>query len=135
MSNGPRKATLNPTGVPAPIRPYYSNSVRVSSGPLLFVSGQIALDERGRIVGEGDPAAQAEQTLRNLERVLTAHGASMDDVLRVTVYVTDIAFLDAIAPVRLRYFPREGPASTIVEVSRLALPELLVEIDAIAAVS
>jgi reactive intermediate/imine deaminase len=119
--------------VPAPIRGYYSNAVRVSAGPLLFISGQVGLDANGALVAK-DPAAQAEQALRNIEAILRVHGASMDDVVKVTVYVTDIAYLDQITPVRLKYFPRHGPASAIVEVSRLAFPDLAVEIEAIAAV-
>ncbi|MGH6952955.1 MAG: RidA family protein [Alphaproteobacteria bacterium] len=118
-----------------PIRGYYSNSVRVESGPLLFVSGQVALDEGGKVVGAGDARAQAEQTLKNVETILRANGAGMEDVVKVTVYVTDIRFLDQITDVRLKHWPKGGPASAIVEVSALAYPELLVEIEAVAVVS
>jgi enamine deaminase RidA (YjgF/YER057c/UK114 family) len=131
MSAGPRKTASNPEGVPAPIRPYYSNCVRVSVGPLLFVAGQVGLGPDGRLAGPG-AAEQAEQALRNIEVILGAHGATMADVIKVVVYVTDIKYLDEITPARLRHFPSDGPASTIVAVSALAFPELKVEIEAVA---
>lgn len=131
MSGAARKTATNPPGVPAPIRPYYSNCVRVAAGPLLFVAGQVGLDAGGRLAGD-DAAAQAEQALRNIEVIIAAHGATMADVVKVVVYVTDIAYLDEITPVRLKYFPNDGPASTIVEVSALAFPALKVEIEAVA---
>jgi reactive intermediate/imine deaminase len=134
MASNARVTTSNPAGVAAPLKPHYSNCVRVDSGPLLFISGQIATDEKGAIVGIGDLRAQAEQVLKNIETILRSHGATMSDVLNVTVYVTDISAFHSIADIRLRYFPSNGPASTIVEVSSLALPELMVEISAVAAV-
>jgi reactive intermediate/imine deaminase len=129
-----RCTAMNPESVPAPIRGYYSNCVRVRAGSLLFISGQIATDVQGRVIGKEDPAAQAEQALRNIQLLLAANGATMADIVKVTVYVTDISYLDIIAPVRLKYFPKNGPASSIVEVSRLAMPDLKVEIEAVAAV-
>src|SRR5437764_1215355 len=129
-----RKFATNPPGVPGPIRGYYSNCVRVSAGSLLFISGQIAVDESGRVVGKDDAAAQTDLVLRNMERLLAAHNASMADVVKITVYVTDMKYLDEIAPIRMKYFPTDGPASAIVEVSRLAFPDLKVEIEAVAAV-
>ena len=131
----PRKTATNPPGVPAPIRGYYSNAVRVSAGPLLFVAGQVGMDRHGAIVGKDSAAAQAEQALKNIQDILAASDATMDDVVKVTVYVTDMKYLDEITPVRLKYFPSNGPASVIVEVSRLALPDLKVEIEAVAAVT
>lgn len=134
MARNIRVRASNPPGVAVPLKPHYSNCVRVDSGPLLFISGQIATDEKGAIVGVGDLRAQAEQVLKNIEAILRSHGAAMSDVLNVTVYVTDISAFHSIADIRLRYFPTNGPASTIVEVSNLALPELMVEISAVAAV-
>lgn len=133
MSRRPRKQAMNPPGVAAPIRGYYSNCVRVEAGPLLFVAGQVGMDAQGKVVDRESVAAQAEQALANIERILVANGATMADVVKVTVYVTDMKYLDAITPVRLKYFPREGPASVIVQVSALAFPELKVEIEAVAA--
>jgi len=132
MAN-PRIRPSNPAGIAAPIRPYYSNVVRVETGPLVFVAGQTALGENGKPVHVGDPAAQAEFVLSAIEKLLAVEGATMADVVKVTVYVTDIRFLDAIKPARLKHWPEGGPASAIVEVSNLAYPELLVEIEAVAA--
>ena len=129
-----RKTAVNPEGVPKPLKPHYSNAVRVTAGPLLFIAGQVALDAEGRIVGKDDLRAQAVQVLENIRVILRAHAADMADVVSVTVYVTDIRAFNEIADIRLRYFPKDGPASAIVEVSRLALPELLVEISAVASV-
>jgi len=130
----PRKAALNPTGVAKPIRDYYSNCVRVTAGPLLFIAGQVALDAEGRIVGKGDIRAQTVQVLENMREILRTNGAGMSDVVSVTVYVTDIGFLDRIADIRMKYFPTDGPASAIVEIAKLAMPELLIEISAVAAI-
>jgi 2-iminobutanoate/2-iminopropanoate deaminase len=130
----PRKRAVNPPEVAPPLKGHYSNSVRVEAGPLLFIAGQIALDKEGRLVGKGDLRAQAVQVLENIRAILRANGADMADVLKVTVYVTDIRAFHEIADIRLRYFPKDGPASAIVEVSRLALPEIMIEIEAVAAV-
>jgi reactive intermediate/imine deaminase len=128
-----RRIAMNPPSVPPPIRGYYSNCVRVRAGSMLFISGQIGTDVHGNVVSK-DAALQADQALRNIELLLNANGATMADVVKVTVYVTDIRYLDEIGPIRLKYFPENGPASAIVEVSGLALPDLKVEIEAIAAV-
>jgi 2-iminobutanoate/2-iminopropanoate deaminase len=128
----PRKQTSNPSGIAPPLKGYYSNSVRVSAGPLLFIAGQIALDPAGRLVGIGDMRAQAEQVHENIRTILRAHGADMKDVVKVTVYVKDISAFSTIADIRLRYFPKDGPASAIVEIAKLALPDALIEIEAVA---
>jgi 2-iminobutanoate/2-iminopropanoate deaminase len=133
MANA-QKTAQNPAGVAAPLKGYYSNSVRVESGPLLFIAGQIATDAAGKIVGVGDLRAQARQVLENIRTILRTNNADMDDILNVTVYVTDMRAFEDIADIRLEYFPNNGPASVIVEISRLALPELLIEISAVAAV-
>jgi 2-iminobutanoate/2-iminopropanoate deaminase len=129
-----RKRAVNPPDVAPPLKGHYSNSVRVTAGPLLFIAGQIAIDQQGRVVGVGDLRAQATQVLENIRAILRANGADMEAVLNVTVYVTDIRAFHDIADIRLHYFPKDGPASAIVEVSRLALPELMIEMSAIAAV-
>jgi enamine deaminase RidA (YjgF/YER057c/UK114 family) len=130
MASSSRKTASNPPGVPAPIRGYYSNCVRVSAGPLLFVAGQVGMDVNGTIPKEA--AAQAELALKNIETILAAEGATMADVVKVTVYVTDMKYLDEITPARLKAFPKDGPASAIVQVAGLALPALKVEIEAVA---
>ena len=130
MANSARRTASNPPGVPAPIRGYYSNCVRVSAGPLLFVAGQVGMDTNG--VTPNDAGAQCERALKNIEIILAANGATMADVVKVTVYVTDMKYLDEITPARLKYFPKDGPASAIVQVGALAFPNLKVEIEAVA---
>jgi reactive intermediate/imine deaminase len=129
-----RKRISNPKQVAAPLKGHYSNAVRVSAGPLLFISGQVAIDKVGKVVGKGDLRAQAEQVLENIRLILKANRADMRDVVQVIVYVTDIRAFHDISDIRLRYFPQNGPSSTIVEVSALALPDLMIEISAVAAV-
>ena len=104
-----------------------SASATSSSSP-----GQAALDEQGNIVGAGDFDAQAEQVFRNLARVLEAGGSSLERVVKVTIFLTDMANFGKIVELRRRWFTPPYPADTIVEVSALALPELEIEIEAIA---
>jgi reactive intermediate/imine deaminase len=129
----PRKRAVNPKAVCAPIKPYYSNAVRVSPGPLMFIAGQVAIDRDGKLVGAGDLRAQAVQVLENIKAICEAEGATMADVVEVTNYVTDMRAFHDLTDIRTRYFPNDGPASVIVEVNRLALPEWMVEISAVVA--
>ncbi|HEU0337349.1 MAG TPA: RidA family protein [Gaiellaceae bacterium] len=116
---------------PDPYEPFrLSQGFRV--GELLFVSGQAAIDELGQVVGAGDFDAQAEQTFCNLERVLAAGGSSLDRIVKVTIFLTDMANFPTIVELRGKWFTPPYPADTIVEVSSLALPELQIEIEAIA---
>jgi reactive intermediate/imine deaminase len=115
-------------GLPAPLS-HYTDAVRF--GDLLFVSGLTAHDENGRLVGGDDVARQARQVLLNLSKVLAAAGAGFGDVLKVTVFLTSIADRSKINPVRIEFFGSARPASTLVEVSALALPEMKVEIEAV----
>ena len=116
---------------PDPYEPYrLSQAFRV--GELLFISGQAAIDPEGQLVGVGDFDAQAEQTFRNLERVLKAGGSGLDRIVKVTIFLTDMANFPKIVELRGRWFSQPYPADTIVEVSSLALPELEIEIEAIA---
>ncbi len=108
---------------------HYTDAVRF--GDLLFVSGIAALDQDMNLVGEDDVVAQAEQVFVNLEMVLREASAGFEDVLKVTVYLTDIEDRVRINPVRERYFGDARPASTLVEVSGLVMPGMKVEIEAI----
>ena len=123
----------NPATVAPPMKPHYSNSIRTESGPLLFIAGQVALDADGKLVGDGDIRAQATQVLENIRAIVEANGGAMADIAQVTVYVRDIEAFNSISDIRERYFPSDGPASAIVEVSALAWPEFLIEIAAVAA--
>jgi 2-iminobutanoate/2-iminopropanoate deaminase len=106
----------------------------VVHGDLAFVSGCLAVDERGQLVGDGDVVEQTRQSLENLGLALRAVGCSFGDVLKVTVYLTDIADRIRINPVRQEFFGPTRPASTLVQVSALAVPGAAVEIEAVAAV-
>ena len=101
-------------------------------GDMLYVSGQAAISVEGEIVGAGDFDAQADQTFRNLERVLAAGGSSLANVVKVTIFLTDMANFPKIVELRGKWFTPPYPADTIVEVTSLALPELMIEIEAIA---
>lgn len=108
---------------------HYTDAVRF--GDLLFVSGIGPLADDGSLVGAGDAAEQTRQIFRNMDKVLRAAGASPADVLKVTVYLTDIADRTKINPARQQFFGTARPASTLVEVSRLAIPGMRVEIEAV----
>jgi 2-iminobutanoate/2-iminopropanoate deaminase len=109
-----------------------SQAMRV--GKLVFVSGQAAIDDTGALVGVGDFDAQAEQTFRNLERVLAAAGSGLDRIVKVTIFLTDMSNFPKIVDLRGRWFSEPWPADTIVQVESLALPELEIEIEAIAVI-
>jgi len=113
----------------------YTHVVEVS-GPArtVYISGQIALDRGGNVVGAGDMKAQAEQVFKNLEAALTAGGAKFADVVKMNTYTTDISQIQAIREVRGKYFGQVAPASTLVQVVHLARPELLLEIEVVAVV-
>jgi 2-iminobutanoate/2-iminopropanoate deaminase len=117
-----------------PIRPYYSQAVKVQGATAqIFVAGQTWDPKIGGAARE-DAAAQMEFALKGMKAVLEASGAKMEDVVKVTVYVRNIEDLDKIAGARIKYFGKSPPASTIVEVSKLYHPDLLIEIDAIATI-
>ena len=119
---------------PDPYEPYrISQGMRV--GDLLFVSGQAAIDERGQVVGVGDFDAQAEQAFKNLEQVLEAGGSSLRDVAKVTIFLTDMSNFAKIVELRGKWFSEPYPADSIIQVTALALPELEIEIEAVAVVS
>jgi reactive intermediate/imine deaminase len=122
---------VRPDGLP-PVNGY-SHAVAFS-GPMVVLSGQIPVDEHGNLVGEGDPLAQARQVFRNLTTALAAAGATIEQVVKLTVYLTDIADLDAFRQARNEYIsPDMPPAVSLVQVDRLVNPRFRVEIDALAA--
>jgi reactive intermediate/imine deaminase len=124
---------INPPEIHAPRG--YTHVVAAGGGRLVFVSGQVSVDAGGKIVGQGDMAAQAEQVFANLKSALAAAGADFTHVVKFGVFITDIPQIAAVRAVRDRYIEAASPpASTAVEVSRLVLPEFLVEVDAIAVV-
>jgi enamine deaminase RidA (YjgF/YER057c/UK114 family) len=109
--------------------------VVIGSGRVVAISGQVALDAHGQVVGPGDPAAQARQVFENLRRCLAAADATFNDVIKLTYFLTDVAHLPAIRAVRDEFVdPDRRPASSAVQVAALFRPELLLEVEAFALV-
>lgn len=127
----PRRREIRVQNLPEPIS-HYTNAV--VWGDLLFISGCTGTDENRTVVGGDDAAAQTRQVLANLATILETVGADLGDVLKVTVYLTEIADRERINPVRQEMFGSARPASTLVEVAALAIPGAKVEIDAIAGI-
>jgi reactive intermediate/imine deaminase len=122
-----------PEGV-APAAQY--THVVLGTGTFVAVSGQLALDEDGKVVGEDDAETQARQVFENLRRCLAAAGASFDDVVKLTFFVTDMAHMSAIRAARAEHIPDDRlPAASAVQVAALVRPEFLMEIEALAVVS
>lgn len=113
----------------------FSQAIQIeAAGQLVFVSGLTSRDPDGNVVGIGDVQKQTEVILDHMQTILADAGGSLDDVCKVTVYIRDMKDFKAIHEVRHRYFKPPLPASTMVEVSMLVSPELLIEIEAIAVI-
>ncbi len=121
--------------LPAPMRGgAFSSGVEAPAGRTIYVSGQVSMDAEGNIVGEGDIKAQTETVLEHVKTVVEEAGGTMDDIQKVTVFITDMGLYDQIHEVRRRYFREPYPASSMIEVSALIDPRLLIEIEAVAVV-
>jgi len=139
------KEIINPDTVVRPfsqvelfksLKPTFSQAIKVRDAKtIVFISGQVAIDSLGNIVGKGDAAAQTRQILENIKAILEAAGGSIKDIVKVTVYLTDMEYFNDVHKIRMEYFKEDPPASTLVQVSKLVIPDLLVEIEAIAITS
>ena len=122
---------LNPAGLVKPTG--YTHLVIAPDGRTVYIAGQVAFDSLGKVVGEGNFTAQAEQVYRNLDRALKSVGGSMGDLVKTTTFVTDIKNVAALREVRARHLAKnQPPANTLVAVSSLARAELLIEIEGVA---
>ena len=126
---GPMREEIRVPGQAEPIS-HYTDAVR--AGDLLFLSGIVPVDAAGSLVGGDDVVEQARQVFRNMGAVLSAAGARPQDVVKVTVFLTDVDDRAAINPVRQEFFGEARPASTLVEIGRLAVPGARIEVEAVA---
>jgi enamine deaminase RidA (YjgF/YER057c/UK114 family) len=118
---------------PDPLKPFRISPGFVVNG-VAYLSGHAAISETGDLVGVGDFDAQAEATFQSLQRTLKSAGSDLTRVIKVTIYLTDMTHFNKIVELRGKWFSEPYPADTIVEVKSLALPELMIEIEAIATV-
>jgi 2-iminobutanoate/2-iminopropanoate deaminase len=125
------RTAIQPAGMPDP-RPRYTHAWRV--GNTIYVAGQLATDASGNLVGPNDIRAQTRCAFQNLARVLETAGASLRDVVKTTVFITDMRHREGYHEVRQEFYPSDPPASTLVQVVALAVPGALIEIEAIAVV-
>jgi 2-iminobutanoate/2-iminopropanoate deaminase len=123
------KVVIEPEELARPIGPFSS---AIMKGNFVFVSGTVGRDKDGRIVGEGDVRVQTRKTLENIRILLEKAGATMDDVVKVTVFLKDVKDYQGMNEVRAEFFPKDPPASSAVAIKDFMLPGLLVEIEAIA---
>ena len=123
----PERKPVSPSGA-AP-NPALSPGMIV--GDFLFVSGHVSVDSSGNVVGANDAEAQSRQVMNNISEVVSAAGAPMDDVAKITCFIPDIAYYPAYSKVRAETWPKAPPASSTVVVAGLVRPELLVEVEAI----
>jgi enamine deaminase RidA (YjgF/YER057c/UK114 family)/quinol monooxygenase YgiN len=123
---------MNPAGLSTPTG--YSHVVSARGGKTVYIAGQIALDAKGQLVGPGDLAAQTRQVFENLSVALKAAGAAFANVVKTNYYLRDASQVEIVRQVRSKYITSELPASTLIEVPRLARPEFLIEIEVIAVV-
>ena len=124
---------LNPSTLSAPPGAMYSQAVRVRAGETLYISGQVARDPAGKLVGEGDVVAQYRQVWNNIGFALAAVGLRHEHLVKTTTYVVGEANIPPIRAIRKELAPAKAPTSTMLVVPALAIPGALVEIEAVAA--
>jgi enamine deaminase RidA (YjgF/YER057c/UK114 family) len=113
--------------------PAYTQAVRVTGAQtILFLSGQVAYDDKGGVAHRGDFKAQAREAFRSIKALLEQAGGTMDSIVKLNTYLTDVRYRADLVPVRQEFFSGKAPASTLVEVSALAHPDWMIEVEAIA---
>ena len=112
----------------------YKMATRMEGGRLLYISGQVAWDGNGNLVGKGDVRAQARQAFENLRGVLQAAGGDVGNLMKITTYITKLEDFPAVAEARTATFKGELPASTLIVVKALFHPDFLIEVEGVAAV-
>jgi len=134
-----KREKIQPQGIHVVIRagqPAYTQVVTVSgTGKMIFVAGQLARDADGNLVGKGDMRAQIRQIGENIKTCLEAAGATLADIVKTNTYVTDYEEFSKHGDMRLRYFGAATPTSTTVQISRLADPAAMIEVEAIAVIN
>ena len=128
---GSKREEFRVEGLNEPIS-HYTDAVRF--GDLLFISGLAPVDEHLELVGGDDVAAQTRQLFENMDRILKAAGASFADILKVTVYLTDVNDRQAVNVVRQEFFGDARPASTLIGIAELVVPGMKIEVDAVAGI-
>jgi reactive intermediate/imine deaminase len=128
----PNVQYLNPPTLSTPTG--YTHVVEVTRGKTVYISGQVSLDKSGNVVGKGDFAAQTTQVFENLKAALAAAGATFDNVVKVTMFVTEMSNIATLRTIRLKYYGKNAPASTLVQIGKLAHEDFMIEIEAIAVV-
>jgi reactive intermediate/imine deaminase len=126
----PNVQYLNPPTLSAPTG--YTHVVEVVRGKTVYIAGQVALDKSGHVVGKGDFSAQTTQVFENLKMALAAAGATFDNLVKVTTFVTDMSHITALRSIRAKYYGKNSPASTLVQIGKLANEDFMIEIEAIA---
>src|SRR4051812_42660230 len=129
-AQSPGNRYINPPGLVKPTG--YTHVVVAADGRTVYIAGQVAFDTAGKVVGEGDFKAQAEQVYGNLKKALASVGATFADLVKTTTLITDVKNVPALREIRTRYLdPQHPPANTLI-VATLVRPELLLEIEAVA---
>ncbi len=126
------KEAIQPQSLSDP-RPRYSQGIATQPGKMLFIAGQTASDKNHNVVGKGDIEAQAKQVFENLQAVLKETGASLDNLVMTTIYLTDTKYREGYNRVRDQYYKGTPPTSTLLVVKGLANPDYMIEIAGVAA--
>ena len=125
------KKIIQPKNLQDP-RPRYSQAILTEGGKLLFIAGQTASDKDGNVVGVGDIEAQAKQVFENIKTIVEEAGGTLDEIVKTTVYITDIKYREGQRKARSQYLMKDPPTSTLIVVKGLAREEFLIEIESIA---